>query len=89
MYLKYVMWGLLVLSSLLLVFTLFRNRRAGRWLSAVGVNVALAAFLLYLLHLLSGYTHIDLPINTTTLGTVTVLGVPGILLLVCLKLTLL
>ncbi|MFD0698797.1 pro-sigmaK processing inhibitor BofA family protein [Paenibacillus sp. GCM10027628] len=89
MYLKYVMWGLLVLSSFLLLFTLVRNRRAGRWLSAIALNVAFAAFILYVLNLLSAYTNFDLPINTATLGTVTVLGVPGILLLICLKLTLL
>ncbi|NEW07608.1 pro-sigmaK processing inhibitor BofA [Paenibacillus sp. SYP-B3998] len=86
---KYVMWGLLSLSSLLLVFTLFRNRRAGRWLSTLGLNIVIAAFILYGMNLLSEYTNLELPINTTTLGTVTVLGVPGILLLVCLKISLL
>ncbi|MBD0381926.1 pro-sigmaK processing inhibitor BofA family protein [Paenibacillus sp. WST5] len=83
------MWGLLVLSSMMLIFILFRNRRAGRWLSAIALNIAFAAFILYVLNLLSAYTNFELPINTATLGTVTVLGVPGILLLVCLKLTLL
>ncbi|MEW9699213.1 pro-sigmaK processing inhibitor BofA family protein [Paenibacillus sp. SI8] len=89
MYLKYVMWGLLALSSLMLVIILFRNRRAGRWLSAIGLNIAFAAFILYVMSLLSAYTNVELPINTATLATVTVLGVPGVLMLICLKLTVL
>lgn len=89
MYIKYAVWGLLILSSLMLLVTVLRNRGAGRLLSALGLNVVVAAFLLYTLDLLSAYTQVDLPINTATLGTVTVLGVPGVLLLVGLKLTLL
>ncbi|TXK73744.1 pro-sigmaK processing inhibitor BofA [Paenibacillus sp. N3.4] len=86
---KYVLWGLLILSSLMLLFILFRNRRGSRWLSVLGLNMVFAAFALYMLNLLSTYTHFEIPINTATLGTVTVLGIPGILLLVGLKLTLL
>ncbi|NOV02466.1 pro-sigmaK processing inhibitor BofA [Paenibacillus sp. LMG 31457] len=86
---KYAVWGLLVLSSLMLLVIVLRNRGGGRLLSALGLNVVVAAFLLYTLNLLSAYTHMDLPINTATIGTVTVLGVPGLLLLVGLKLTLL
>ncbi|SDN99423.1 inhibitor of the pro-sigma K processing machinery [Paenibacillus sp. yr247] len=89
MYLKYAVWGLLVLSSLMLLFIFFRNSSGGRVLSALGLNIVVAAFLLYTLNLLSTYTQFDLPINTATLGTVTVLGVPGVLLLIGLKLTLL
>ncbi|WP_309492121.1 pro-sigmaK processing inhibitor BofA family protein [Paenibacillus anseongensis] len=89
MYIKYAVWGLLILSSLLLLVTVLRNRGAGRLLSGLTLNVVVAAFLLYALNLLSTYTQVDLPINTATLGTVTVLGVPGVLLLVGLKLTLL
>lgn len=67
----------------------FTQPGAGRLLSTLVLNVVVAAFLLYTLNLLSTYTQVDLPINTATLGTVTVLGVPGVLLLVGLKLTLL
>ncbi|MDQ0918151.1 inhibitor of the pro-sigma K processing machinery [Paenibacillus sp. V4I5] len=89
MYLKYVIWGVLIFSSLMLVFLIFRSRGGARVLSALGLNVVVAAFLLYTLNLLSTYTQFELPINTVTLGTVTVLGIPGVLLLVGLKLTLL
>ncbi|WP_090822479.1 pro-sigmaK processing inhibitor BofA family protein [Paenibacillus sp. yr247] len=73
----------------MLLFIFFRNSSGGRVLSALGLNIVVAAFLLYTLNLLSTYTQFDLPINTATLGTVTVLGVPGVLLLIGLKLTLL
>ncbi|MBP1964092.1 pro-sigmaK processing inhibitor BofA family protein [Paenibacillus aceris] len=88
MYIKYAVWGLLILSSLMLLLIVLRNRSSGRLLSALGLNVVVAAFLLYGLNLLSAYTQVDLPINTATIGTVTVLGVPGLLLLVGLKLIL-
>ncbi|UKS25626.1 pro-sigmaK processing inhibitor BofA family protein [Paenibacillus sp. HWE-109] len=89
MYLKFIVWGLLLFSSLMLLLIVFRNRSAGRLVSALGLNVVIAAFLLYVLNLLSTYTHVELPINTATLGTVTVLGIPGVLLLAGLKLALL
>ncbi|GGA15920.1 hypothetical protein GCM10008018_70770 [Paenibacillus marchantiophytorum] len=89
MYLKFILWGLLLFSSLMLLLIVFRNRSAGKLLSALGLNVVIAAFLLYVLNLLSTYTHVELPINTATLGTVTVLGIPGVLLLAGLKLALL
>ncbi|RTE09648.1 pro-sigmaK processing inhibitor BofA family protein [Paenibacillus whitsoniae] len=89
MVVKVAIWGVLILSSLLLVMTVFRSRGGTRVLASLGVNVVVAAFLLYLLNLLSGYTHIELPINTATLGTATVLGVPGVLLLIGVKVVLL
>ncbi|MGG1519842.1 pro-sigmaK processing inhibitor BofA family protein [Paenibacillus oryzisoli] len=82
-------WGVLILSSLLLIMTVLRSRGGTRVLASLGVNVVVAAFLLYLLNLLSGYTHVELPINTATLGTATVLGVPGVLLLIGVKVVLL
>jgi inhibitor of the pro-sigma K processing machinery len=89
MFIKYVMWGLLIVSSMLLLVQLFRIRQAGRWLSLLGLNVIFAAFLLYMLNLLSPYTHFALPINYITLAVATLLGIPGVLLLVSLKLVLL
>ncbi|MNQ83493.1 SigmaK-factor processing regulatory protein BofA [compost metagenome] len=89
MILKYAIWGVLILSSLMLVMIVFRSRGAGRLVASLGLNVVVAAFLLYILNLLSAYTHIELPINTATLGTATILGIPGVILLVGVKLALL
>ncbi|MCD1259959.1 pro-sigmaK processing inhibitor BofA family protein [Paenibacillus athensensis] len=86
---KLVMWGMLILSSVFLAILLVRNRRLGRWLMRAGVNAVVAAFLLYGLNLLSGYTHLEIPVNASTMATVTVLGVPGLMLLAGLKVVLL
>jgi inhibitor of the pro-sigma K processing machinery len=85
---RIAMWSLLAVSMLLLLVVVFRSRLAGRWLTYLGLNVVVAGFLLYFLNLLSSYTHFSLPINVTTLGTVVVLGIPGLLLLAALKLVL-
>ncbi|UJF33648.1 pro-sigmaK processing inhibitor BofA family protein [Paenibacillus hexagrammi] len=57
-------------------------------LSGLAINVVIAAVMLYALNLLSGYTNLEMPINTTTLATATLLGVPGVILLVGVKLIL-
>lgn len=85
MILKYAIWGVLILSSLMLVMIVFRSRGGGKLVASLGLNIVVAAFLLYTLNLLSGYTHIELPINTATLGTATVLGIPGVILLIGVK----
>jgi inhibitor of the pro-sigma K processing machinery len=87
--LKLVVWGILTISSLVLIYQLLRNRQATRWFSVLALNMVIAVFFLYVLNLLEGYTHFSLPINLVTLATVGFLGIPGIVLLVGLKLVLL
>lgn len=82
---KVIIWSVLIGSSLLLMLQLIRNRQAGRWLSTLGLNLAFAALILYVLNLISGYIHFTLPINLVTVATVTVLGIPGVLLLALIK----
>jgi inhibitor of the pro-sigma K processing machinery len=89
MVVQYVMWGLLLGSSLLLLYLWFRKGQAGRSLSFLGVNILIAVFLLFVINLLSDYTDFTIPFNYWTLSTVTFLGVPGLFLLVALKLVLL
>lgn len=89
MILKYAIWGVLVFSSLMLVLIVFRSRSGGKLVASLGLNVVVAAFLLYILNLGSAYTHIELPINTATLGTATILGIPGVILLIGVKFALL
>lgn len=86
---KIAMWAVLAVSALLLLIVVLRSTVAGRWLTYLGLNVVIAGFLLYFLNLLSSYTHFTLPINVATLSTVGILGIPGLFLLVALKLTLL
>ncbi|SEC21694.1 pro-sigmaK processing inhibitor BofA family protein [Paenibacillus sp. GP183] len=88
MVVQYVMWGLLVGSSLLLLYLWFRKGQAGRSLSFLGINLLIAVFLLFVINLLSQYTNVSIPFNYWTLSTVTFLGIPGLFLLVTLKLVL-
>ncbi|SEG76949.1 pro-sigmaK processing inhibitor BofA family protein [Paenibacillus sp. UNC499MF] len=85
---KTAVWGMLALSAGVLLFMLVRQPGARRIFSSIGVHVVVAAFLLYGVQLLSGYTGLELPINIYTVGTVSVLGVPGLMLLTALKVVL-
>jgi inhibitor of the pro-sigma K processing machinery len=85
---KIAIWGLFVVSAVLLLFVILRNKFAGRWLSYLGLNLVIAGFMLYFINLMASYTHFTLPINIPTLGTIGLLGIPGLLLLVALKLVL-
>lgn len=89
MVVQYVMWGLLIGSSLLLMYLWFHKGQAGRWLSVLGLNLFVAVFLLFIVNGLSSYTQLTIPFNYLTLSVVTLLGIPGILLLVALKIVLL
>jgi len=82
-------WVLLLVSSLLLFIQLIRIPNLSRRLSAVALNIVLAAFILYIINLLSTYTHFTIPINFVTIAIVALLGIPGVLLLIALKLVLL
>ncbi|MDF2670518.1 MAG: pro-sigmaK processing inhibitor BofA [Paenibacillus sp.] len=78
---------LFLVSAVMLVALLLRNRHARSWLAYAMLHVVVAAFLLYFLNLLSAYTGFRIPINLPTVTSVVVLGVPGVLMLVGLKLT--
>ncbi|WP_261381299.1 pro-sigmaK processing inhibitor BofA family protein [Paenibacillus cremeus] len=83
---QYMLWGILIGSGVLLAFLLLRNRFAIQWLGYACLHVAFAAILLYILNLFSSYTHLELPLNAATIGTVSVLGIPGLAALAALKL---
>jgi inhibitor of the pro-sigma K processing machinery len=89
MVIQYVMWGLLISSLVLLLFLWFRKGQASRWLSVLGMNMLIAVLLLYVIDMLTVYTHFVIPFNYLTLAVVTMLGIPGLLLLVSLKMVLL
>ncbi|WP_127588504.1 pro-sigmaK processing inhibitor BofA family protein [Paenibacillus koleovorans] len=77
--------GMFLVSSLLLVLLLLRNRHARRWSSYVLLHIVVAAILLYAINLLSVYTDFRIPINVPTVASVVVLGVPGLLMLMAMK----
>ncbi|NHN31965.1 pro-sigmaK processing inhibitor BofA family protein [Paenibacillus agricola] len=82
----YLWWAIFSVSGLLLLFLLFRYKYAFQWLGSICLNVVVAAFLLYILNLFGAYTQLEIPINPVTVGTVSILGVPGLVMLAALKL---
>jgi len=86
---KMIMWGILLISSLGLIYQLFTNRsKIGRALSRLTIQIVIGAIVLLALNLFSDYTHFTLPINLVTLGVIGMLGLPGFALLGALKLVL-
>lgn len=83
---SYLLWGILIGSVVILALVLARNPQVFQSLGYVCLHVALGIFLLYLLNLFSPYTRLELPLNAVTVGTVSVLGLPGLMMLVALKL---
>jgi len=83
---QYMLWGVFLGSGLLLAFVLLRRRFAFQWLGHACLHVAFASILLYILNLFSSYTHLELPLNAVTIGTVSILGLPGLAALAALKL---
>jgi inhibitor of the pro-sigma K processing machinery len=80
--------GLFILSLTGLLWVLIRNKESVQWLTYVGINVLLAAVLLYAVNGLGSQSGFHVPINLITLSIVGVLGVPGVVMLVILKATL-
>lgn len=82
-----VWWGIFLVSVSSLILLVLRNKAAAAWLMTMGLHVVAAAVLLYAVNGLGGRFDFHIPINTATMATIGVLGVPGLMLLVALKLT--
>ena len=81
-------WGIFLVSVSSLVLIMLRNRAAAAWVAAMGIHVAAAALLLYAVNWLGKSVDFHIPINGTTMGTIGVLGIPGLMLLAALRLVL-
>lgn len=85
----HMLWmGLLIVSSFLLLLTLIRQKWSWRWLGYAVMHVVVAAFLLYFVNLVGSHYDFKIPVNIPTVATTLILGVPGIMMLVGLKLVL-
>ncbi len=80
-------WGLLlIVSGCLLVITLIRSKYSLQWLSVIGLNLVVAVILLYVVNWFGASSDFHIAINQFTVVVIAILGVPGLLLLVALKL---
>jgi len=85
---KGIMLAVLIVSSLSLILVLVRNRYSLEWIRRLALHLILAALGLYAINysgLISGW---EIPLNLATIGTVMMLGLPGIALIVGLRYTL-
>lgn len=80
--------GVLLVSLMLLLFIVVRKKIGFGWLTVFGTHMVLAALGLYLVNFSGLLTEVYIPLNPTTVGTVMVLGLPGVALLYGLKVSL-
>lgn len=81
-------WLIIFVGSLTaLFFIVFKIRL--RWLRVTFINIALAAVVLFAMNQTGLFGSYALPINAFTVGTIGLLGLPGIALLFTLKIFLL
>ncbi|MBE9917673.1 pro-sigmaK processing inhibitor BofA [Paenibacillus donghaensis] len=80
--------GTMAVSLLLLLMIVVRKKIGFGWLTAFGTHLVLAALGLYIVNFSGLIPEVYIPLNPTTVGTVTVLGLPGVALLYGLKLSL-
>ncbi|MEK8130814.1 pro-sigmaK processing inhibitor BofA family protein [Paenibacillus filicis] len=83
---SYLLWGVLIASGGLLGILVLRSRAAFQWIGMLMLQVVFSSILLYVINLFSPYTHLELPLNAATIGTVSVLGMPGLAAITALKL---
>ncbi|WP_019914393.1 pro-sigmaK processing inhibitor BofA family protein [Paenibacillus sp. HW567] len=80
--------AVLVISGILLVMIVMRRKLGWAWVSLFGTHLLLAALGIYVVNFSGLITEIYIPMNPATIGAVTVLGLPGVLMLIGLKITL-
>jgi len=83
-----VLWLILSFSSLILVYILIKKSMGFRWLGVFVTHMALAAVAIYVVNYSGWITHAYIPVNPVTIGTVATLGLPGVGLLLGIKLAL-
>ncbi|WP_370510561.1 MULTISPECIES: pro-sigmaK processing inhibitor BofA family protein [Paenibacillus] len=80
--------GVLILSVILLGLVVFRKKLGFGWLSLFGVHLVLAALGIYVVNFSGLLTQVYIPLNPATIGAVTVLGLPGVVMLLGLRIIL-
>ncbi|GLX71325.1 pro-sigmaK processing inhibitor BofA family protein [Paenibacillus glycanilyticus] len=78
---KTIWLAMLILSSVALVAVVLRSKLSWSWIRNFAIHFVLAAFVLYVLNFSGLIPNIYIPLNPVTIGTVVVLGVPGIALI--------
>ncbi|MDQ0196426.1 pro-sigmaK processing inhibitor BofA family protein [Paenibacillus wynnii] len=85
---KLAAMGVLIISAALLIFIVMKKRLGWGWISLFGTHLVLAALALYVVNFSGLISGVHVPLNPVTIGTVTILGLPGVIMLMGLKITL-
>ncbi|AJW69094.1 MULTISPECIES: pro-sigmaK processing inhibitor BofA family protein [Paenibacillus] len=85
---KGAVWLVLIACVGMLLFLILKKRLGIGWLVVFGAHMGLAAIALYVINYSGWITQVYIPINPVTMGAVTILGLPGIVLLLGLKIVL-
>ncbi|PNQ78295.1 MULTISPECIES: pro-sigmaK processing inhibitor BofA family protein [Paenibacillus] len=85
---KGAVWLVLIACVGMLLFLILKKRLGVGWLVVFGAHMGLAAIALYVINYSGWITQVYIPINPVTMGAVTILGLPGIVLLLGLKIIL-
>ncbi|MNJ38335.1 pro-sigmaK processing inhibitor BofA family protein [Paenibacillus bouchesdurhonensis] len=83
---KLILSLVLIGSLLLLGYIIFSRRMGFAWLTRLGVHIVLAALGIYVVNFSGLLTEAYIPMNPVTISTVLILGLPGVGLLLGLKL---
>lgn len=84
---KLALTGILIVSLILLLYIVFSRKPGFAWLTRLGLHVVLAALGIYLINFSGLITEAYIPLNPVTMSTVLLLGLPGVVLLLAIKLT--
>ena len=77
---------ILVGSVLLLCYIALNNKIKKSWITYILTNLVTAIVVLYLMNVTDFFSDYSVPINVVTVSTIGVLGIPGVLLLLGVKL---
>lgn len=86
---KTVWLTVLAISASMLIMVLLREKVPKGWLTRFGIHLVVSAMAMYALNFSGWITGWYVPLNPVTIGAVTLLGVPGIALVLGLQTTLL
>lgn len=86
--LRIVAMGVLIVSAVLLGFIVLKKKLGWGWVSLFGTHLILAALGIYVVNFSGFITQVFIPLNPATIGAVTVLGLPGVVMLLGLRIIL-
>ncbi|AZK45462.1 pro-sigmaK processing inhibitor BofA family protein [Paenibacillus lentus] len=86
---KLILSLVLIGSLLLLGYVIFSRRMGFAWLTRLGLHMVLAALGIYVVNFSGLLTEAYIPMNPVTISTVLILGLPGVGLLLGIKLAIL